>query len=64
MKYLLSILKRASIGQIQYYRSLSSSVNNYNQLPTTCDPQSDIYKVFYYEIRRQFRRSSKKRDQF
>jgi len=50
MKYLLSILKRASIGRIQCYRALSSSVNNYNQLATTCDPQSDIYKVFYYEI--------------
>jgi hypothetical protein len=46
MKYLLSILKRASIGRIQYYRFLSSSVNNYNQLSTTCDSQSDIYKVF------------------
>jgi hypothetical protein len=47
MKYLLSILKRGSVGRIQYYRSLSSTGNNYNQLPTTCDPQSDIYKVFY-----------------
>ena len=47
MKYLLSILKRTSVGRIQYYRSLSSSsVNNYNQLPTTCDTQSDVYKVF------------------
>ncbi|CAF1168179.1 unnamed protein product [Adineta steineri] len=44
MKYLLSILKRTSINRIQYYRSLSSAVNNYNQLPTTCDPQSDVYK--------------------
>jgi hypothetical protein len=46
MKYLLSILKRTStIGRIQYYRLLSSSANNYNQIPTTCDPQSDVYKV-------------------
>ncbi|CAF0972616.1 unnamed protein product [Adineta steineri] len=44
MKYLLSILKRTSINRIQYHRSLSSAVNNYNQLPTTCDPQSDVYK--------------------
>ncbi|CAF1052977.1 unnamed protein product [Adineta steineri] len=47
MKYLLSILKRTSINRIQYYRSLSSAVNNYNQLPTTCDPQSDVYKSNY-----------------
>ncbi|CAF3984300.1 unnamed protein product, partial [Rotaria socialis] len=44
MKHLLPILKRASLGRLQYYRSLSSAVNNYNQLTTTCDPQSDIYK--------------------
>ena len=45
MKYLLSILKRTSIGRIQYYRLLSSTANNYNQIPTNCDPQSDVYKV-------------------
>jgi hypothetical protein len=45
MKYLLSIVKQTSIGRIQYYRLLSSAVNNYNQLPTTCDTQSDVYKV-------------------
>jgi hypothetical protein len=48
MKYLLSILKRTSLGRIQYYRLLSSSGNNYNQLQTTCDPQSDVYKVFLF----------------
>ncbi|CAF3582018.1 unnamed protein product [Rotaria sordida] len=47
MKHLLSILKRTPLARLQYYRSLSSSVNNYNQLPTTCDPQSDIYKSNY-----------------
>ena len=51
MKYLLSILKRTSINRIQYHRLLSSSGNNYNQLPTSCDPQSDVYKVFSLIIR-------------
>ena len=46
MKYLLSIFNRTALNRIQYCRSLSSSVNKYNQLATTCDPQSDIYKVF------------------
>ncbi|CAF2406470.1 unnamed protein product [Rotaria sp. Silwood2] len=47
MKHLLSIVKRTSLGRLQHYRSLSSAVKNYNQLPTTCDPQSDIYKSNY-----------------
>lgn len=47
MKLALPIVKRAFLSRFQSYRFLSSSVNNYNQLPTTCDPQSDVYKVFY-----------------
>ncbi|CAF0982199.1 unnamed protein product [Rotaria sp. Silwood1] len=47
MKHLLSIVKRTSLGRLQYYRSLSSTVNNYNQLSTTCDSQLDIYKSNY-----------------
>ena len=50
MKYLLSILKRKPINHLLPYRYLSSSANTYNQLPTACDPQSDVYKVFYHEI--------------
>lgn len=44
MTHLLSILKRAPRGHAPYYRCLASAATNYNQLPTTCDPQSDIYK--------------------
>ncbi|CAF1392215.1 unnamed protein product [Adineta ricciae] len=42
MKYLLSIARRTSIN-----RFLSSVVNTYNQLPTACDVQSDVYKSNY-----------------
>lgn len=45
MKYLLSILRRTPRYSLQYSRWSSSTVNNYNRLATTCDPQSDSYKV-------------------
>jgi len=45
MKYLLTLLRNSTRNRtLQSYRFLS---NNYNQLTTTCDPQSDVYKSNY-----------------